>query len=350
MVNYYSGASVLCLVWAFLLGSGVASAQGEGTSLGSPTWRVVGANDFMFHTDNAYTNGIGVQKHSVLYENIDDLPGPEVLNSWLLPERDGLLYRRGWAVGQNMLTPDDLSDPNIILDDLPYLGLLAWSSSGIAFNDREFTGFEILFGVVGEASGAEQAQTFVHGLDFVDAEEPLGWDNQLSNEPVVNLYYMKKHKLWRKPHFDGAVSFDVAVGNFVTMAEVALEMRFGDMPGGFMYIPDPLGRNMSYDATIDDGDGRYFYGSLALRATGFAHAMFYDGNVLVDDDPWTEQHTIEAEDGVGSIILGVSYVRPTWGIHFNFWFTTDLYIPETVAPGTDTSTNDFGTIMYEWRF
>ena len=348
MTNYLSGVSVLCLVWGFLLGPGVASAQGEGTSLGAPTWRFVQGNDLLLDSDNKFTNGFNLQKHSAIFDNIDDLPGLGGLTRGLLPEREGLLYRSGWAAGQNMVTPTDLLDPNIILDDVPYLGLLAWSTSRIAFNDREFTGFEILLGVVGEASGAEQAQTFVHEL--IDSDEPMGWDHQLSNEPIVNFYYMKKRKLWRKPHFDGAVSLGVAVGNFVTLVDVGLEMRFGDMPGGFAYIPDPLGRNMSYDATIDDGDGRYFYGTLALRATGFAHAMFFDGNVLADDDQWTEQHTIESEDGIGSIVLGVSYIRPTWGIHFNFWFTTDTHVPGTTVAGAEDTTNDFGTIMYEWRY
>jgi len=348
VVNYSYGASVLCLVWGFLLGPDVAWAQDEGTSLGAPTWRVEAGNDFLFDSDNAFTNGFNVQKASAVFDDIDDLPARALFARRLLPERDGLLYRSMWAVGQNMVTPDDLLDPNIILDDLPYMGLLAWTTSGIAYNDREFTGFEFLFGVTGEASLADPVQTAVHEL--IDSDEPMGWGHQIDDEPIINFFYMKKRKLWRKPHFDGAVSFDVAVGNFATLLDVGLEIRFGDMPGGFTYTPDPLGRNMSYDATIDDGDGRYFYVSLIFRATGFAHALWFDGNAFVDDNQWTEQHTIEAEDGIGSAILGVHYVRPTWGIHFNFWFTSDTHKLETVATRAEDSTNDFGTIMFEWRF
>jgi len=118
MTNYFSGVSVSCLVWGLLLGPGVASAQGEGTSLRAPTWRFVQGNDVLFDSDNAFTNGTNVQKHSAIFENIDDLPGRGGLTSGLLPERDGLLYRSGWAFGQNMVTPDDLPDPNIILDDV----------------------------------------------------------------------------------------------------------------------------------------------------------------------------------------------------------------------------------------
>jgi len=305
-------------------------------------------NDVLFDSDNAFTNGMNLQKHSALVEDIDEFPGGGSLARGLLPDRDGLLYRRGWVFGQNMVTPDDLLDPDIILDDVPYLGLLAWSTSGIAFNDRELTGYELLFGVTGEASLADQFQTEVHKA--IDSDVPMGWDHQIDDEPIINFYYMKKRKLWRRPHFDGAFSFDVAVGNFTTLVDVGLEMRFGDMPGGFTYIPDPLGRNISYNATIDDGDGRYFYGSLILRATAFANAMWFDGNVLADDNQWTEQHTIESENGIGSAILGLHYVRPRWGIHLNFWFTSDTHKLDTVAARAVDSTNDFGTIMGEWRF
>ncbi len=348
MTNHSGGALVLSLVWCFLLGPDVAWAQDEGTSLGAPTWRVEAGNDFLFDSDNAFTNGFNVQKASAVFDDIDDLPARALFARRLLPERDGLLYRTGWEFGQNMVTPNDLEDPNIILDDVPYLGMLAWGTSGIAYNDREFTGFEFLFGVTGDASLADPLQTAVHEL--IDSDEPMGWGHQIDDEPIINFFYMKKRKLWRKPRFDGAISFDVAVGNFATLVDVGLEMRFGDMPGGFTYIPDPLVRNMSYDATIDDGDGRYFYGSLVLRATGFAHAMFFDGNAFVDDNQWTEQHTIEANSDLATIILGVHYVRPTWGIHFNFWFTSDTHKLETVATRAEDSTNDFGTIMFEWRF
>jgi hypothetical protein len=35
---------------------------------------VVVGNDFLFDSDNAYTNGLSVEKHSALFENIDVLP------------------------------------------------------------------------------------------------------------------------------------------------------------------------------------------------------------------------------------------------------------------------------------
>ena len=350
MSNFSNRASVVPLVCALelLLGPEIVWAQDERSSLGRETWRLETANDVLFDSDNAFTNGFNVQKHSALVSGIDELPSGVTLARAVLPQKEGLLYRRGWAVGQNMVTPNDILDPDIILDDIPYLGMLGFSNSLIAFNDTEFTGFEFLIGVVGEASLADELQTAVH--EAIDSNEPMGWDHQLSNELIVNFFYMKKRKLWRKPRFDGAVNFDLGVGNFSTLIDVSLEMRFGDMPGGFTYTPDPLGRNMSYDATIDNGDGRYFYGSVIVKAAGFAHAMYLDGNLFIDDDEWTENHTIEPQNGIASIILGLHYLRPRWGVHFNFWFTSDTHKPETIAQNAEDETNDFGTLMVEWRF
>ena len=95
--------------------------------LGRETWRFEIANDLFFDSDNAFTNGLSVQKHSAVVEDTNDLPNGGALASRLLPDRDGLFYRKGWAIGQNMLSPDDLLEPNIILDDVPYIGMLAGS-------------------------------------------------------------------------------------------------------------------------------------------------------------------------------------------------------------------------------
>jgi hypothetical protein len=40
-----------------------------------PTWRFEFSNDFMFSSDNQFTNGVTVQKHSTTSGNIDDLHG-----------------------------------------------------------------------------------------------------------------------------------------------------------------------------------------------------------------------------------------------------------------------------------
>jgi hypothetical protein len=56
-----------------MLASGIAQADEQSPLREQPTWRFEFANDFMFSSDNQYTNGVTVQKHSTISGDIDDL-------------------------------------------------------------------------------------------------------------------------------------------------------------------------------------------------------------------------------------------------------------------------------------
>ena len=90
----------------------VASAQDVGSSQGAGTWRIEMANDVLFDSDNSFTNGFNIQQHSALFGDIDELPGGTTLARAILPQGEGLFYRQGWTIGQNIVTPDGLLDPN----------------------------------------------------------------------------------------------------------------------------------------------------------------------------------------------------------------------------------------------
>ena len=320
----------------------------ESTS-GGPSWRLGVANDIVFGSDNQFTNGFSIQRHSPLASNHQDLRslflGKAIAR--LLPRSDDLYYRTALALGQNMQTPDDIVDPEIILNDVPYLGMLAVSSTATAFNDSRFTGLELLVGVVGPASQADEVQRWVH--EVVDSDEPAGWGNQVDNEAILNLYFMRKRKLWSMPGLDGALSLDIAAGNLVTSGSLSLETRFGKKPRGFLYTPTPFGVTVRHDATLPDDRRTLVYGSLAVRATGYAFFMPRDGNTLVDDNPWTERNVLDPERYVGQVTLGFHLVRPRWGLHLNWWITTDTVDVANLAPGEDPS-NDFGMITLETRW
>lgn len=366
MMYQKAGLFVLILSTVVALSGRTALAQGSQTSADSqssaagqpltrreqPTWRFEIGNDFLFDSDNQFSNGFTFQKHSTVSGDLDDLVGVRVfgrrLAGALLPQDSGLVYRKSLIFGQNMATPDDIADPDIILDDVPYLGMLALESSWIAFNDSRFTGFATTIGLVGEYAFAEEVQSGIHSM--IGSEDPQGWDHQLDSEPILNVYYMKKHKLWNKPSFDGAFNFDLAVGNFLTGIDAGIEMRFGRKPGGFTYMPDPIGRGMAYDATLPRQDGQTeIYGTLAIRAWAWAVFMPLEGNTFVDDNEWTENNTIEPENVIGQVIFGFHYVRPKWGLHATWTFATDNVDEDSLTPGAEVE-NNFGTMMFEWRF
>ncbi len=347
-------ATLLVIVsFGWLAGDLVHAQTDDGDALREqPTWRFEIANDVMFDSDNQFTNGFNFQKHSTMSADLDDLQGVRALGrrlaNRLLPQDSDLFYRKSLAIGQNMATPDDLENPDIILDDVPYMGMLGAESSWIAFNDTRFTGMALTLGIVGEYSLAEELQSGVHSL--IDSADPEGWDNQLDTEPVINFHYVKKRKLWNGPNFDGAFNFDLSVGNFHTGVDVGLEMRFGRKPGGFAYTPDPIGRGMRHNATIPRQDGQTeIYGTLALRAWAWGVFLPLEGNILVDDNEWTDNNTIDPENVIGQAMVGFHYVRPKWGLHATWHFATDNIDEDSLAEGVDVE-NNFGFLIFEWRF
>lgn len=321
------------------------------TDPSKPVWRFMWANDQFLGSDNQFTNGFSLQKHSTLAPTLADTSGTlafgKRLAARLLPQREGLHYREAWGFGQNMQTPEKLARSEIILTDLPYVGMLGWTNSYIAFDNRSFTGVQTLFGVVGSITGAEEVQRAVHGL--TGATRPRGWDHQLDNEPLFNVYVMKKKKFFDSDWLDAAVDVDGGLGNFFSFGQTALEIRYGRRPGGFMLMPLPLGHVVDYDARIRSPGSTYFYGSMMARATGFLFAMPRDGNLLRNNNTWTENNALNPHDFIGKLLVGLHLERGNWGAHLDFVFTTKSVRNPEETTLADRG-NDYASLTFEWQF
>lgn len=314
-------------------------------------WRVFWANDDFLGNDNQFTNGISVTENSALASSLAATSGTlafgKTLAKLILPNRGDLHYRETWSVAQNLQTPDEDGLDEIILDDLPYVGMLGWTNTYAAFNNRELTAFQTLIGAVGEITLGEQAQTTAHKIS--GASDPEGWENQLDNEPLLNVYVMKKYKFHDRPRFDASVNFGAALGNFFTFGSTALEFRYGRRPGGFAPVPVPMGHGIDVDARISRAGQTYLYSSLVVRGRGFLFAMPRDGNLLRRNNEWTEDNVIDPRDVIGELILGFHLERQSWGAHLNFAFSTD-----TVKNADDTAVanpkNNYASLNFEWQF
>ncbi len=317
------------------------------------TWRFEFDNDAFFGKDNKISSGWSLQRHSAIAERWESLQGvPGFVGRWgkVVPTltKEGLVYRVGIAIGQVIQTPDDLSRRDLIEDDVPYAGALTLRTSWQAFNDNEFRGFEIVAGVLGQLSLAEQTQKTIHKL--IGSEDPKGWDHQLDSEPVINFNYMRKKKIYRRGNpaglsFDTTIDGNVGLGNLFTQASAALEMRFGhNLPRGFVSVPDPIGLSMHYKAALKPANSQAasFYATLVLRGSAFAHNIFLDGNTFRDS------HSVGKEALVGQMIVGLHYERKRWGAHFNVLETSDN-VDTNKAPAAE-GRERLATIDIEWRF
>ena len=326
---------------------------GERGGVERATWRFEFDNDFYFNKDNQISSGWSLQKHSAVADSWRSLQGvPGFVKHWgeKIPTltKEGMVYRAGIAIGQIIQTPDDLSRSDLIENDVPYVGALTMQVAWYAFNDDQFRGFEIVAGMVGSPSLAEQTQRTVHHL--FDGESPNGWDNQLNTEPVINFNYMHKHKIWRggtptSLSTDAAINGNVGLGNLFTQISVALEMRFGhNMPLGFVYVPDPIGVSMHYMASLKPANQQKgsFYATLVFRGSVFGH------NILLDGNTFSDSHYVDKEPLVGMAIAGLHYENKSWGIHFNM-MTSSNNVDVDKAPLAE-GRERLGSVNVEWRF
>ncbi len=313
------------------------------------SWALGWANDEFFGSDNQFTNGIWIQRHGSFSSNwrkTGQTPAfGRSLARRILPAREGLFYRESWSLGQNMQTPDQISLREVILDDAPFVGMLGWANTHIAFNDDELSGFQTLIGLVGPATGAEQAQRAVHNL--TGASTPRGWRNQLENEPLFNIYAIRKIKISRSSWQDLAVGVDAALGNFFTHAQASVEWRVGKRPNGFALRPAPLGRAITYNARLRDSGQTYIYGSMALQGTALGFALPREGNLLRGNNEWTENNVLSPRRFLGQVMLGLHFEKVNWALHAQFFISSDSFKNGNQANLEDPK-NNFGILTFEW--
>ncbi len=72
--------------------------------------------------------------------------------------------------------------------------------------------------------------------------------------------------------------------------------------------------------------------------------------LILDGSTFEDSHGLKDERRpiIGQVIVGLHYRRYKWGVHTNWWFTTDFIESGTMVEG-DTAV-DFGTFTLEYRF
>lgn len=305
-----------------LLLSGSLFAEG-------PLWRFEFDNDIVGGSDDFFSAGWSLQRHTGAATSWDEMD-MTLFSRWVtahvpgISGGEGMAVRRGTGLSQVIQTPKDISDPELIEDDVPYAGVLSVANSWTALSDEKLTTFQILVGVLGPASLAEEAQKFVHN-DLGMGDDPMGWDHQLSNELLLNLNMSTAHKLWRSGDSAG-MSMDLsggggaALGNLFTQAQLGLQTRFGwNVPAGFAHIPDIAGRGVIVNPVLDAGEAgtTRLFGTIALRAAAVGYTVLLDGNTFEDS------HHVDYDPYLAQMITGVHWMQGAMGLHFNLYLTSN---------------------------
>lgn len=227
-----SGGIIFLLMAALLPFSLAAQQADEGPIREFFTFTL--ENDFFVDEDDGYTNGMGFTFSKGPYRNFsrENLPGwlhwltSDLYISTMANKRRGIAH----SFLQLMQTPEDTNRTELILDDLPYVGLLGWQGTLYAWDEQLADQLALTLGAVGPVSLAEQTQGAIH--DFFNADDPRGWDNQIDNEAVIKL---EMHRIWslyrgeaNGNHFDILGLGSLAIGNLESAARMGIAYRWGN--------------------------------------------------------------------------------------------------------------------------
>jgi len=251
--------------------------------------------------DRYYTNGV---QFSLLLK--EEPPAPLAFISKLTPfyeEGEGLNLVK-YTLGQKMFTPDDISTPNLQLNDRPYAGYLYFGASVLSqiYHSDSFTygnQFEVTLGIVGPAAFGEQTQTGVHKM--IGSPLPQGWDNQLKNEPALGLNYTRFWRYIQPTLFGMEFGYNpqvsATIGNVYTHASTGLMLRLGSNLRRDMAPPNirPAFQGVTYFKQSKQWD---WYGFIGAEGRVVLRDIFLDGNTFVDS------HSVEKENLIGDIQYG----------------------------------------------
>lgn len=214
---------------------------------------------------------------------------------------DGAL-RASFALGQNLYTPGDISNPLPVEGDRPYAGWLYAATGLLADNGRVLDSVELSLGMVGPSAFGEEVQTWIHRV--IDSPTPRGWEHQLHDEFAVLLSRERKWRSGRKlDHLPllGAMGLEVdamphlgtALGNVLIQASGGGSVRIGhDLPSD--YGPPRIRPSLPGSEFFAPTRrfGWYLFTGLELRAvlrnlfldgSTFGHSMSVDKRILVAD-------------------------------------------------------------------
>lgn len=269
---------------------------------------IIEENDkFPQENDRHYTQGLRVAYIT------SDKPAGGVnavlgdLTPMFQPE-EGAVRRTSYMMGQNMYTPRVLRRYNPDPQDRPYAG---WLYGGMGWmqdnNSRSLDYAELLVGVVGPWSLAEQTQDFVHSK--LNVGEGLGWGKQIGNEPGAALSLEKKWRMHAALPYGHGVELipeaGVTLGNIFTYAGAGAQVRFGRgllADYGQAAIRPSISGADYFNADKLDGWGYALFAGVQGRAVA--------RNILLDGNTFRDSRSVDKEVLVGDASMGISFYLP----------------------------------------
>ncbi len=255
-------------------------------------------------TDEYYTHGTRLTyydysaKMPILSGLLD-----QIVPTFEITDKTGVYY----SIGQNLYTPANLTQSNLIQDDRPYAGFLYGSAGFSTLSDNHIDDVEVTLGIVGPASLGEQTQKEVHKV--TDSTHPKGWDNQLKNEPGLILSWERQ---WPS-HLNttiGPLNFrtiphiGVSLGNVYTYASTGTTLQLTPKRYQWQAQPPRIRPAMPGSGFFAVPENRWAWSAFAgVEGRAIGRNIFLDGN------SFTDSHSVDKKYFVADANAGVALMH-----------------------------------------
>lgn len=307
---------MLALLTAFL---GVtASVHGESPDEDGQwdpaIWIVEYENDIFSGQDRYYTSGIRLSR-------IGDARTPP---SWLesialrfpgFDEADALPYRL--SIGHNIYTPADVENPVLPPADRPYAGWLNLAFATGTTHPRGADRVQVTLGWVGPGAAGEKVQKAIHSA--IGSPEPIGWEDQLRNEPTLQVGYDRIRRfVSHGERFDAAWFGGASLGTPHTHLGVGGFLRYGSrMPEAFG--PPRITPAISGSGYFSPRPVRSWYVYAGVEGRRVFRNLFLEGNTFGGIDG------VSIERRVGEIFGGAVYAHGPFRLAYtHVWRTKEF--------------------------
>ncbi len=182
------------------------------------------ANDlftYWFQSDREYSDGVNIEvAHQIFNNKYADLLLVGVKGS---PYKDFSL-----SISQDMYTPANTKDSNLLKNDRPYAGqlFLTYAKYSNDFWKGRKLVSRIFVGIQGPAAFGGEAQNTVH--TWIDNPTANGWSHQMNNGLVLDYEIQYLQQLPLITHITELHAFSrIRIGTIINEAELGFRFKFG---------------------------------------------------------------------------------------------------------------------------
>jgi lipid A 3-O-deacylase len=213
-------------------------------------------------------------------------------------KKDDMVSRKLYGVRNLIYTPLDISIAEPQPWDRPWAGMSVLFYTDWSLTKGVFTTEQWMLGVVGEWSQSDHIQTWFHKM--IGSVKPMGWANQIPNEPILNYSWSTFHSIWsfgdeKKWSMDLTKRYGYSLGNAFVQGEGGFLGRVG------WNVPQDYRMGLIQPTLTTSG----FFEKMSIYAFGEVDGRISLHNItlggsLFQDGPSQELRNFIFEDKVGA--------------------------------------------------